>query len=173
MTNWVITTSINSRMEVGPSHHDSIWIVVNRLTKSAHFVPVKTTYTLDQVAEPYIREIVRLHGVPNSIVSDRDSRFTSRFWKSIQHALGMKLKFSTSFSPQAEGQSERTIQIVDEMLRACALKFQGSWDKYLPLLEFSYNIVVNQLLVWHHMKLFMGENVERLCIGTKWEKESV
>ena len=59
--------------------HNSIWIVVNRLTKSVHFIPVKTTYTLDQVAEPYIREIVRLHGVPNSIVSDRDSRFTSKF----------------------------------------------------------------------------------------------
>ena len=153
--------------------HNSIWIVVNRLTKSAHFIPVKTTYTLVQVAEPYIREIVRVHGVPNSIVSDRDSRFTSKFWKSIQHALGTKLKFSTSFYPQADGQSERTIQIVDEMLRACALKFQGSWDKYLPLLEFSYNTVINQLLVWHHIKLFMGKNVDRRYIGTKWEKESI
>ena len=127
--------------------HNSIWIVVNRLTKSVHFIPVKTTYTLDQVAELYIRKIVRVHGVPNSIVSDRDSRFTSKFWKSIQHALGTKLKFSTSFYLQADGQSERTIQIVDDMLRACALKFQGSWDKYLPLLEFSYNTVINQLLV--------------------------
>ena len=127
--------------------HNSIWIVVNRLTKSVHFIPVKTTYTLDQVAELYIREIVRVHGVPNSIVSDRDSRFTSKFWKSIQHALGTKLKFSTSFYLQADGQSERTIQIVDDMLQACALKFQGSWDKYLPLLEFSYNTVINQLLV--------------------------
>ena len=127
--------------------HNSIWIVVNRLTKSAHFILVKTTYTLDQVAELYIREIVRVHGVPNSIVSDRDSRFTSKFCKSIQHALGAKLKFSTSFYPQTDGQIERTIQIVDDMLRACALKFQGLWDKYLPLLEFSYNTVINQLLV--------------------------
>ena len=153
--------------------HNSIWIVVNRLTKSVHFIPVKTTYTLDQVAELYIREIVRVHGVPNSIVSDRDSRFTSKFCKSIQHALGAKLKFSTSFYPQTDGQIERTIQIVDDMLRACALKFQGLWDKYLPLLEFSYYTVINQLLVWHHMKLFMGKNVDRLCIGTKWEKESI
>ena len=106
--------------------HNSIWIVVNRLTKSVHFIPVKTTYSLDQVAELYIREIVRVHGVPNSIVSDRDSRFTSKFWKSIQHALGTKLKFSTSFYLQADGQSERTIQIVDDILQACALKFQGS-----------------------------------------------
>ena len=153
--------------------HNSIWIVVNRLTKSARFIPVKTTYTLDQVVEPYIREIVWVHGVPNSIVSDRDSRFTSKFCKSIQHALGTKLKFSTSFYPQTDGQIERTIQIVDDMLRACALKFQGLWDKYLPLLEFSYYTVINQLLVWHHMKLFMGKNVDRLCIGTKWEKESI
>ena len=119
--------------------HNSIWVVVDRLTKSAHFIPVKTTYTLDRLAELYVREIVRLHGVPNSIVSDRDSRFTSKFWRSLQHALGTKLKFSTSFHPQTDGQSERTIQTLEDMLRACALDFQGSWDKYLPLVEFSYN----------------------------------
>ena len=153
--------------------HNSIWIIVDRLTKSAHFIQVKTTYTLDQVAEIYVREIVRAHGVPNSIVSDQNSLFTSKFWKSIQHALGAKLKFSTSFYPQANGKKERKIKIVDDMSRACALEFQGSWDKYLPLLEFSYNTVINQLLVWHHTKLFIGKNVDRLCIGTKWEKESI
>ena len=100
---------------------------------------MKTTNTLDRLAELYVREIVRLHGVPNSIVSDRDSRFTSKFWKSLQHTLGTKLKFSTSFHPQTNGQSERTIQTLEDMLRACALDFQGTWDKYLPLAEFSYN----------------------------------
>ena len=77
--------------------HDSIWVIVDRLTKSAHFLPVRTTYTLDKLAELYVQEIVRLHGVPISIVSDRDSRFTSKFWKSLQDALGTKLKFSIAF----------------------------------------------------------------------------
>ena len=86
-----------------------IWVIVDRLTKSAHFLPIKTTYTLDQLAQLYIDEIVRLHGVPVSIVSDRDPRFTSMFWKSLHGALGKKLKFSTAFHPQTNGQSERTI----------------------------------------------------------------
>ena len=120
-------------------NHDSVWVVVDRLTKSAHFIPVRVTYSMDQLAELYVKEIVRLHGVPQSIVSDQDSRFTSKFWKSLQRALGTGLKFSTAFHPQTNGQSERTIQILEDMLRACAIDFQGSWDKYLPLAEFSYN----------------------------------
>ena len=82
---------------------------------------------------------MRLHGLPQSIVSDWDSRFTSKFWKSLQQALGTCLKFSTAFHSQTDGQSEGTIQILEDMLRACAIDFQGSWDKYLPLAEFSYN----------------------------------
>ena len=119
--------------------HDSVWVIVDRLTKVAHFLPVRMTYTLDKLAEIYIQEIVRLHGVPISIVSDRDSRFTSKFWKSLQNALGTRLKFSTAFHPQTDGQSERTIQILEDMLRACILDFQGSWSKFLPLVEFAYN----------------------------------
>ena len=88
---------------------NDIWIIVDRLTKSVHFLPIKTTYTLDQLAQLYIDEIVRLHGVPIFIASDRDPRFTSMFWKSLHGALGKKLKFSTAFHPQTNGQSERTI----------------------------------------------------------------
>ena len=95
--------------------------------------------SLEQLAETYKREIVRLHGIPTSIVSDRDPRFTSRFWQSLQNALGTKLNFSTSFHPQTDGQTERTIQTLEEMLRACVLEFQGSWDRYIPLMEFAYN----------------------------------
>ncbi|EOY19088.1 Uncharacterized protein TCM_043787 [Theobroma cacao] len=87
----------------------------------------------------YIDEIVRLHGVPVSIVSDRDPRFTSRFWPKFQEALGTKLKFSTAFHPQTDGQSERTIQTLEDMLRACVIDFIGSWDRHLPLVEFAYN----------------------------------
>ncbi|XP_073064078.1 uncharacterized protein [Primulina eburnea] len=111
----------------------------DRLTKSSHFLPVKTTYSMNQYAEVYIQEIVRLHGIPVSIVSDRDPRFTSEFWKSLHRALGTKLAFSTAYHPQSDGQSERVIQILEDMLRACTIDFPGSWDSKLPLVEFTYN----------------------------------
>ena len=109
------------------------------LTKSAHFIPVKIGYSMDRLAELYVDEIVRLHGVPLSIVSDRDPRFTSRFWKELQYALGTKMKFSTAFHPQTDGQSERLIQVLEDMLRGCVMEFSGSWDRYIPLIEFAYN----------------------------------
>ncbi|TYH01264.1 hypothetical protein ES288_A09G044500v1 [Gossypium darwinii] len=118
---------------------DAIWVIVDRLTKSTHFIPVRTNYSLDKLAELYISEIVRLHGVPLSIVSDRDLRFTARFWKKLQEALGTKLHFSTAFHQQIDGQSERVIQILEDMLRSYILEFEGSWEKYLPLIEFAYN----------------------------------
>ena len=118
---------------------DSIWVIVDRLTKSAHFLPVKTTYNLNQLAQLYIDEIVRLHGIPISIVSDRDPRFTSVFWKSLHKALGTKLNFSTAYHPQTDGQSERVIQILEDMLRACVLDWSGKWEKYVRLAEFAYN----------------------------------
>jgi len=106
---------------------DAIWVVVDRLTKSAHFIPFKTTSTIDRVAKIYVREIVHLHGVPISIVSDCDPRFTSRSWQSLHSALGSRLNFSTTFHPQTNGQSERRIQTLEDMLRACILDFKGSW----------------------------------------------
>ena len=119
--------------------NDAIWVIVDRLTKSAHFLPIKVTFSLERLAKLYIDEIVSRHGIPISIVSDRDPRFTSRFWPSLQKALGTKLKFSTAFHPQTDGQSERTIQTLEDMLRACVMDFAGSWDEHLPLMEFAYN----------------------------------
>uniref|UniRef100_A0A2N9G885 RNA-directed DNA polymerase n=1 Tax=Fagus sylvatica TaxID=28930 RepID=A0A2N9G885_FAGSY len=119
--------------------HDAIWVIVDRLTKSAHFLPIKVNFTLDKLARLYIQEIVRLHGAPVSIVSDRDPRFTARFWKSLQAAMGTTLNFSTAFHPQSDGQSERTIQTLEDMLRACILDLGGRWDDHLPLVEFAYN----------------------------------
>ncbi|KAK4400674.1 Transposon Tf2-11 polyprotein [Sesamum angolense] len=119
--------------------HDAIWVIVDRLTKSAHFLPIRLGDSLDKLAELYVSEIVRLHGVPVSIVSDRDPRFTSRFWGSLQGALGTKLHFSTAFHPQTDGQSERTIQTLEDMMRACIMEFKGNWDDHLPLMEFAYN----------------------------------
>ena len=83
--------------------YDAIWVVVDRLTKSTHFLPIKKTYPLNHLAKLYVEEVVRLHGVPSSIVSHRDPRFTSHFWGALQDALGTKLKFSTTFHPQTDG----------------------------------------------------------------------
>nr|GFA95132.1 retrotransposable element Tf2 [Tanacetum cinerariifolium] len=96
--------------------HDAIWVVVDRLTKSAHFLPIRKDYPVS-----------------------RDLRFTSRFWKGLQKAWGTRLKFSTAFHPQTDGQSERTIQTLEDMLRSCALEWTGNWDDYICLVEFAYN----------------------------------
>ncbi|KAL4016656.1 hypothetical protein IC575_024310 [Cucumis melo] len=130
-----------------------IWVVVDRLTKSAHFVPGKSTYTASKWGQLYMTEIVRLHGVPVSIISDRDARFTSKFWKGLQLALGTRLDFSTAFHPQTDGQTERLNQILEDMLRACVLEFSGSWDSHLHLMEFAYNNGYWLLSVWHRSRL--------------------
>ena len=119
--------------------YDEIWVIVDRLTKSAHFLPINKKYSLDKLASLYIKKIIRYHGVPVSIISDRDPRFTSKFWGSLQKSLGTQLKFSTAFHPQTDGQSERTIQTLEDLLRACAVDFGGSWNMHLHLIEFSYN----------------------------------
>ncbi|GJT83466.1 putative reverse transcriptase domain-containing protein [Tanacetum coccineum] len=110
------------------SGHDIIWVIMDRLTKSAHFLPMREDYKMDRLAILYLNEIVARHGVPVLIISDRDSRFTSRFWQSMQEALGTKLDISTAYHPQTNSQSERTIQTLEDMLGACVLDFEGSWD---------------------------------------------
>ncbi|GJR67588.1 putative reverse transcriptase domain-containing protein [Tanacetum coccineum] len=122
-----------------PSGYDSIWVIVDRLTKSAHFLPVKTTDSMEKLTQLYLKEIVCRHGVPISIISDRDNKFASRFWGSLQSALGTHLDMSAAYHPQKDGQSERTIQTLEDMLRACVIDFGGRWDRHLPLVEFSYN----------------------------------
>ncbi|WVZ63955.1 hypothetical protein U9M48_013544 [Paspalum notatum var. saurae] len=118
--------------------YNSIWVVVDRLTKVAHFIPVNTTYSGARLAELYISRIVCLHGVPKRIISDRGSQFTSRFWEQLHDSLDSKLRFSTAYHPQIDGQTERTNQILEDMLRACAIQYGTSWDKSLPYAEFSY-----------------------------------
>ena len=112
---------------------DAIWVIVNRLTKSAHFPPIWESSSAEKLADLYIREIVARHGVPFSIVLDRDVRFTSRFWQNFHEELGTQLHFSTSYHLQKDGQSERNIQTLEDMLRSCVIDFGGSWDSYLPL----------------------------------------
>ncbi|KAD4180494.1 hypothetical protein E3N88_29085 [Mikania micrantha] len=134
-----ITMDLITKLPKTRKGYDTIWVVVDRLTKSAHFLPIRESYSSEKMAETYVREVVSRHGVPVTIVSDRDTRFTSHFWRNFQEELGTKLLISTAYHPQTDGQSERTIQTLEDMLRACIIDFGGSWDDYLPLAEFSYN----------------------------------
>ncbi|GJS47335.1 putative reverse transcriptase domain-containing protein [Tanacetum coccineum] len=129
------------------SGHDTIWVIVDRLTKSAHFLPMREDYKMERLARLYLNEIVARHGVPISIISDHDSRFTSRFWQSMQEALGTRLDMSTAYHPQTDGQSERTIQTLEDMLRACVLDFEGSWDVHLLLAEVGEGQLIGPELV--------------------------
>jgi hypothetical protein len=119
--------------------HDSIWVIVDRLTKVAHFLPVNTTDRVGKLADLYISRIVSLHGTPKIIVSDRGPQFTARFWQKLQEAMGTKLSFSTAYHPQTGGQTERVNQILEDMLRACVLAYGTKWEDCLPFAEFSYN----------------------------------
>ncbi|GJY74845.1 putative reverse transcriptase domain-containing protein [Tanacetum coccineum] len=119
--------------------HDANWVIMDMLTKSAHFLPIHEDFKMDRLARLNLNEIIARHGVLISLISDRDSRFTSRFWQSMQVALGIRLDMSTAYHLQTDGQSERTIQTMEDMLRACVMDFGGNWDVHLPLVEFSYN----------------------------------
>ena len=119
--------------------HDAMRVIVDWLTKSTHFLAVRMTLTLEEFCRLYIREIVQLHGVSVSIVSDRDPRFMAHFWKSFQRAIGTHLMMSLVFHPQTNGQSEKTIKVLKDMLRACVLDLKGNWEEHLPLVEFAYD----------------------------------
>ncbi|GJS23225.1 putative reverse transcriptase domain-containing protein [Tanacetum coccineum] len=134
-----ITMDFVTKLPKTTSGQDTIWVIVDRLTKSAHFLPMKETDTMEKLTRQYLKEVVSRHGVPVLIISDRDSKFTSHFWKSLNEALGTQLDMSTAYHPQTDGQSERTIQTLEDMLRACVMDFGKGWDRHLPLIEFSYN----------------------------------
>ncbi|KAI3806853.1 hypothetical protein L1987_22769 [Smallanthus sonchifolius] len=134
-----ITMDFITKLPRTAKGHDTIWVIVDRLTKTAHFLPIRETFSSERLAEVFINEVVARHGMPLTIVSDRDTRFSSRFWKRFHEAMGTRLNISTAYHPQTDGQSERTIQTLEDMLRACIIDFGGSWDSHLPLAEFSYN----------------------------------
>ncbi|GJY50315.1 putative reverse transcriptase domain-containing protein [Tanacetum coccineum] len=119
--------------------HDTIWVIIDRLTKSAIFTPMRETDSTEKLARMYIKEVVTTHGLLVSIIYDRDPKFASHFWRSLQKALGTSLDMSTAYHPQTDGQSERTIQTLEDMLRACVIDFGNGWVRHLPLVEFSYN----------------------------------
>ena len=133
--------------------HDSVWVIVDRLTKTAHFIPVHTTYSAKKYAEIYLDQIVRLHGVPKTIISDHGAQFIVCFWEQLQESLGTKLIRSSAYHPQTDGQTERINQILEDMLRACAIQYGKS----------SYIITVISLACkWHHLKRYTVEGVKLL-----------
>ncbi|GJR57599.1 putative reverse transcriptase domain-containing protein [Tanacetum coccineum] len=134
-----ITIDFITKLPRTRNGHDVIWVVVDRLTKSTHFLAICEDYSTEKLARLYTDEIVARHGVHVLIILDRDARFTSRLWQTFQKALGTQLDMSTAYHPQTDGQSERIIQTLEDMLRACKIYFGGSWDVYLSLAEFSYN----------------------------------
>ncbi|GJZ62243.1 putative reverse transcriptase domain-containing protein [Tanacetum coccineum] len=134
-----ITMDFITRLPRTSSGHDAIWVIVDRLTKSAHFLAIHEDFKTERLASLYIDEIVARKGAPVSIIPDHDGHFTSRFWQSLQKALGTRLDMSTVYHPQTDGQSECTIQTMKVMLRACGIYIGRNWDTHLPLVEFSYN----------------------------------
>ncbi|GJV09465.1 putative reverse transcriptase domain-containing protein [Tanacetum coccineum] len=134
-----ITMDFVTKLPKSPQGYDTIWVIVDRLTKSAIFVPMRETDPLEKLAKLYLKEVVARHGIPVSIIYDRDPRFASRFWRTLQKALGTSLDMSMAYHPETDGQSERTIQTLEDMLRACVIDFGKGWVNHLPLVEFSYN----------------------------------
>jgi transposase InsO family protein len=135
-------------------------VIVDRLTKTTHFLPVHTTHKTKKYAEIYIDQIVRLHGIPVTIVSDIGAPFVARFWEQLQKSLGTTVIRSSAYHPQTDGQTERVNQILEDMLRACVIHYGKDWDKCLSLAEFSYNNSYQSSLKIHYGKDCMEEGVE-------------
>nr|GFA59719.1 reverse transcriptase domain-containing protein [Tanacetum cinerariifolium] len=134
-----ITMDFVTKLPKSSQGYDTIWVIVDRLTKSSIFVPMRETDPMEKLARMYLKEVVARHGIHVSIICDRNPRFTSNFWKSLQKALGTSLDMSTAYHPKTDGQSERTIQTLEDMLRACVIDFGKGWVNHLSLVEFSYN----------------------------------
>jgi hypothetical protein len=118
---------------------DSIWVIVDRLTKSAHFISINTNYNAKRYVEIYITQVLCLHGVLKMIIPDRGSQFVAHFWEQLHASLGTHLIHTLSYHPRRDGQTERVNQIMQDMLSTCVMEHQGSWDKKLTWAEFSYN----------------------------------
>ncbi|GJS93149.1 putative reverse transcriptase domain-containing protein [Tanacetum coccineum] len=147
-----ITMDFVSGLPRTPSGYDTIWVIVDRLTKSAHFLPMKKTDTMEKLTQLYLKEVVCRHGVPILIILDQDSHFTSRFWKSLQKVLGTNLDMSTAYHPQTDDQSERTIQTLEDMLRACVIDFGSKPHQFQNLFMINDREIVqikNRLLTAH------------------------
>ncbi|GJP42069.1 hypothetical protein CLOM_g1661 [Closterium sp. NIES-68] len=121
------------------SGHDAILVVIDKFSKMGHFIPTHTTARTEETAQLFVRHIISQHGIPTTLISDRDPKFTSKFWKELMSLLGTKLAMSSAYHPQTDGQTERLNQIVEQLLRAACRDDISKWDLHLPVLEFAYN----------------------------------
>jgi transposase InsO family protein len=135
----VVTMDFITKLPMTIKQHDSIMVVVDKLTKAAHFIFVKKTPNTTNIVDIYLKEVARLHGIPKAIVSDRDSKFTSNFWKGLFKGLGTNLNFSTTYHPESDGQTKRVNQIIEDMLRMHVMDKPSKWEDHLHLVEFAYN----------------------------------
>lgn len=155
------------KLPITSNGHDSIWVVVDRLPKFVHFLPIREDYKMERLAQMYVNEVLKLYGIPLSIISDRDSHFTSRFWQIFQKALGTLINLSTTYHPKTNGQTKRTIQTLEHMLRASANNFGGNWDTQLPLIDISTIPITTQESNVLHTKLYMDISDVLHYVGEK------
>jgi hypothetical protein len=161
--------------------NDAIMVVVDKLSKVAHFIPIKSTCKEIDISSIFMKEIFRLHGMPKEIISDRDTKFTSNFWKSLFVGFETKLLFSTSYHPQTDGKTERVNQVLEDMLRMHVMHQPKKWEDYLPLVEFSYNNGYQESLKMSPFEALYGRQcnipiswnnpVDRVTIGPDMLKE--
>nr|GEU60093.1 putative reverse transcriptase domain-containing protein [Tanacetum cinerariifolium] len=167
-----ITMDLVIRLPRSSSGYDAILVIMDRLTKFAHFLPICEDFKMEKLARININEIVARHGVPVLIISDHDGRFSSHFWRDLQKALGARLDMSTTYHPETDGQSERTIQKWEDMLRSCVMDFGGSWDTHLPLVEFSYNNSYHKSIKCAPFETLYGCKCRSPVICTEEERKS-
>jgi hypothetical protein len=153
--------------------YDFIWVIVDQLTKVAHFIPVKTSYSGTQIVELYMSRIVCLHGVPKKIVSDRGTQFTSNFLERLHETLYTQLRFSSACHPHTNGQTERVNQILENMLRACALQYGRSWNKSLSYAEFFYNNSYQESLKMALFEMLYGHRYQTLLFCSEAGEQKV
>ncbi|GJX74140.1 putative reverse transcriptase domain-containing protein [Tanacetum coccineum] len=165
-----ITMDFVTKLPKTAAGQDTIWVIVDRLTKSAYFFPMREDDTLEKLTRQYLKEVVSKHGVPVSIISDRDGKFTSHFWKSLNKALGTRLNMSIDYHPETDGQSERTIQTLEDMLHACVLEYGKRLDRHCIIVNFH---IINSYTFQHkglyYLRRCMGASVDHLSAGLKLE----
>lgn len=177
----VITMDFITGLPKSKKGNDSIMIVVDKLSKTAHFIPVQSTYRVAQIANVFMQNIFKLHGLPKTIISDRDVKFTSAFWRTLFEGLGTQLNFSIAYHPQTNGQTERVNQVLEDMLRSYVMQQPTRWEEYLHLVEFAYNNGYHASLQMSPFEVLYGRKCrtpsswsgpeDRLVLGTEMLKE--
>lgn len=162
-------------------NNDSIMVVLDKLSKSAHFIPVQSTYRVVQIAHVFMQNIFKRHGLPKAIISEPDVKFTLVFWKTLFEELGTQLNFIMAYHPQTDGQTEQVNQMVEDMLRAYVMQQPTKWEEYLHLVEFAYNNGYHTSLRMSPFEVLYGQKcctpsswsgpVDRLMLGLEMLKE--